>query len=275
MAGPNDLTPDEFEIFQEFIYRVSGIRMSVSKRTLLSNRVRRRLVALDLPDFQSYFRYLQDNLNSSEYSSFLDAVTTNETSFLRTEKHFDWFGNEFIGELVESARRDKRPKSIRCWSAACSTGEEAYSIAICLHQNKFRLRGWKLHVDATDLSQEAIESAKLGTYKERAFREAPERFQQKYFEKLPDEPLWKIKRPIQQHVQFRTHNLLNRVKEEPYDCVFIRNVLIYFDKKSKQTVVDNLVNSLNEGGYLVVGPSEGIYDMLSELKRHSTFLYQK
>jgi chemotaxis protein methyltransferase CheR len=275
MVELRELTSTEFRSFQEFIYKMSGIRIPDSKRTLLSNRVRRRLKAGGFNDFQSYFKHLTSTLGLSELTGFLDAVTTNETFFFRTEKHFEWFSSEFINEMVQQARNGQRCRQLRIWSAACSTGEEPYSIAICLAENQLRLRDWKLEIVATDLSEDALESARHGIYKERAVQSLDEKRRRRHFIKLKDEPPWQIKPDLRGMVTFRRHNLMTPLPGSAFDCIFIRNVLIYFDRQSKQKVVENLVGAMAEGGYLVVGPSEGIYDMLQDLTKHSAFLYQK
>jgi chemotaxis protein methyltransferase CheR len=270
-----ELTATEFRTFQQFIYEMSGIRIPATKRTLLSNRVRRRLKAGGFDDFQSYFRHLRSTPGQGELAGFLDAVTTNETYFFRTEKHFEWFRSEFINQLVLQARRGERPRALKIWSAACSTGEEPYSIAICLAENRLRLRDWRLEIVATDLSEDALRSARTGLYQERALRGLDERRRRRHLAKRQDEPLWEIKPHVRELVSFQQHNLMHAPPEGPFDCVFVRNVLIYFDRQSKQRVVGNLVAAMADGGYLVVGPSEGIYDMLQDLTKHSTFLYQK
>jgi len=275
MVELKELTATEFRRFQLFIYEMSGIRIPDTKRTLLSNRVRRRLKASGFDDFQSYFRHLKSTLGRGELTGFLDAVTTNETFFFRTEKHFKWFHSEFINEMVIQARGGQRRRKLRIWSAACSTGEEPYSIAICLAENQLRLRDWKLEIVATDLSEDALQSAREGVYKERAVQSLDEKRRRRHFTKLKNEPLWRIKPNLQELVHFHRHNLMEPWAGSAFDCILIRNVLIYFDRQSKQRVVDNLIRSMAAGGYLVVGPSEGIYDMLQDLTKHSTFLYQK
>ncbi len=254
---------------------MSGIRIPDTKRTLLSNRVRRRLKASGFDDFQSYFRHLRSRSGQDELTGFLNAVTTNETYFFRTEKHFEWFGSEFISEVTSRERAGKRSRQLRIWSAACSTGEEPYSIAICLAENQLRLRDWELEIVATDLSEDALQSARDGVFTERAFQGLDEKCRRRHFTKLKDQPLWQIKPNLREMVSFQRHNLMDPLPGGPFDCIFIRNVLIYFDRQSKQRVVDNITRSLAPGGYLVVGPSEGIFDMLRDLKKHSTFLYQK
>ncbi len=128
----SQLTPEEFGQFQAFILKLCGISVPGNKITLLSNRIRRRLKATKIPDFDSYYKFLTSPAGRQELEGFLSAVTTNETSFFRTEKHFDWLRTEFIDQLQGAIRSGERARTVRLWSAACSTGEEPYSIAMCL-----------------------------------------------------------------------------------------------------------------------------------------------
>lgn len=269
------LTSSEFRRFQEFIYQNSGIRVPDTRKTLLSNRIRRRLKAGSFADFRTYYEYLTSQSGQEELEEFLDVVTTNETFFFRTRKHFEWFGSEFISEMIQRARRGERPKSLRVWSAACSTGEEPYSLAICLLQNQLRLRDWTLEIVGTDLSRQVLQDAQAGLYRERSMEQLTDAQRRRYFRRSKDSDHWQIRSNAADLVRFQRHNLTQRLHLPPFDCIFIRNVLIYFDRDSRQTVVEQLVRALNPGGYLVTGPSEGIFDMLGMLTRRSSFLYQK
>jgi chemotaxis protein methyltransferase CheR len=270
-----ELSSDEFRAFQDFIYCHSGIRIPSTKQSLLSNRVRQRLKSGQFDGFQSYFDFLTSSRGRDELENFLDAVTTNETFFFRTETHFEWFRTDFVQEQVVRSTRGERSKQLRVWSAACSTGEEPYSLAICLMENQLRLRDWTLEIVGTDISEQALATAREGSYKERAVETVSQKQLRRYFTKVRDEPIWQVQSTLKVLVEFHQHNLMEPIKLPPFDCVFIRNVLIYFDRASKQVVVDNLINALADGGYLVVGPSEGIFDMLGALKKQSIFLYQK
>ena len=269
-----ELTDDEFRNFQIFIYDLCGIRVADTKRTLLSNRIRRRLKSGEFTDFQSYFDYVTSAAGKDELSSFLDVVTTHETFFFRTETHFAWLRNKFLPEVARQARAGNRSKTLRIWSAACSTGEEAYSLAICLAENELRLRDIERQIVGTDISNESLEAAKKGEYGQRVMAGVSDVQRRRYFEK-PDDDHWRIRPAIRELVSFRQHNLMKPLQLEPFDCIFIRNVLIYFDRESKKTVVDHLIDSMADGAFLVVGPSEGIYDLLGPLKRLQPFLYQK
>jgi chemotaxis protein methyltransferase CheR len=268
------LTPEQFSLFQQFIYRQTGIRMQDGKITLLSNRIRRRLRDLGLDSFEEYYRLLVAKKLPGELEPFIDAVTTNETHFFRTGGHFEWFGGPFLDDITGRAAAGLHDRSLRVWSAACSSGEEAYSLAICLVESRQRLPGWRLSVLGTDISETVIAQARAGKYRQRSLEQvSPERLQQHFV--AVEEETWMVKPAVAALCEFQRHNLLQPLGESGFDCIFIRNVLIYFDRASKVTAVRNLVASLAPGGYLVVGPADGIYDMLGDLRRHSSFLYQK
>lgn len=271
---PDKLPPRLFELFREFIYRNSGIRVDVSKVTLVSNRIRRRLRACKITDFEVYYRYLNSTAGAGELELFLDAVTTNETHFFRTPHHFEWFKGEFLNELILRPSAGGGRK-LRIWSAACSTGEEAYSLAICVQEAAVRLRDFKTTIVGTDISEAVLREAREGEYRKRSLEEvSPERLK-RHFDATPDGQRWRLRSNLLEMVDFRRHNLMEPMVSPPFDCIFIRNVLIYFDRASKQVVINHLLSALAPGGYLVVGPSEGIYDMLSPLVKRSTFAYQK
>ena len=270
-----ELSAGEFRKFQDFIYTTSGIRIPDTKRTLLSNRIRKRVKAGQFAGFREYYSHITSPAGQNELEGFLDAVTTNETFFFRTEKHFEWFCSEFIPELVQQARAGRRARSLRVWSAACSTGEEPYSLAVCLAENSLRLRGWELQVVGTDISEQALTTAREAVYRERTLEKVTDKQRRRYFRRNKTDDNWQVRPEVQKLVRFQRHNLLEPLRQQPFDCIFIRNVLIYFDRESKQTVIENLVRAMADGAYLVVGPSEGIFDMLGMLQKRSISVYQK
>lgn len=227
------LNPQQFTRFREFIYRQSGIRIDDKKVALLSNRIRRRLKAGEFSDFDSYYDYLTSAGGGSELESFLDAITTNETFFFRTEKNFDWFTDEFITDAIQQHRIGRHPARLKIWSAGCASGAEPYSLAICLAENAHRLVGWQLEIVGTDISEEALGLARQGVYKRRSIEIVSESLRQKYFDHDSEEDTWRIREEIRELVRFKRHNLMTRFDEVDFDCVFIRNVLIYFDQQSK------------------------------------------
>lgn len=268
------LNPQQFEKFSDFIYKQTGIRIDRRKTVLLSNRIRRRLQAGTFDNFDDYYRFLTSAAGSNELEGFLDAITTNETFFFRTEKQFVWLKEQFIPSLVTAHRAGQRTASLRILSAGCATGAEPYSIAICLAEDSLRLRGWDLQVVGLDISEEALQSAHRGVYPSRALQAVTPSQRRRYF-RLRDADNWHVQSQIKQLVEFRQHNLMTALEAETFDCVFLCNVLIYFDRDSKRVVIDNLIRSLVGGGYLVVGPSEGVFDMLGALDRVAPLLYRK
>jgi chemotaxis protein methyltransferase CheR len=270
-----ELTDEEYQKFCTLIYRVAGIRIAENKRVMVSNRVRRRLRATGINTFTEYHTFLTSAAGIAEMPLFLDAITTNETYFYRDTQNYDWLGDTFLPEINQQALARKRPKSLRMWSAACSTGEEPYSIALKVIAKKSLFAGWKTTVLGTDLSGAVLDSARAGSYDARAVRliEAAER--QMYFVEDPKNDRWTVKPELKAIVTWKQHNLLFSLKEEPFDCIFLKNVLIYFDTESKQTVVRNVIGALANGGYLVIGPTEGIYAMLDPLVKLKPWLYQR
>jgi chemotaxis protein methyltransferase CheR len=268
------LTPEQFGRFEQFIYRQTGIRMREGKLTLLSNRIRRRLKDLGLDSFEEYYRLLVAKRLSGELELFIDAITTNETHFFRTGGHFDWFGGPFLDDLVARAASGRHDRSVRVWSAACSSGEEAYSLAICLLEARQRLAGWRLSVFGTDISEAMVAQARRGGYRQRSLEQVSAARLETHFSATGADE-WTVKPAVASLCEFRRHNLLDPLPGPGFDCIFIRNVFIYFDRGSKEVAVRNLVAALAPGGFLVVGPSDGIYDLLGDLRRESTFLYRK
>jgi chemotaxis protein methyltransferase CheR len=270
-----ELTQDEFERFCAKIYEVSGIRIPGTKKVMVSNRLRRRLRATGIAGFSDYYRYLISSAGVAEMPLFLNEITTNETYFYRDVHHFDWLRDAYFPELVDEFRHRKRSRKLRIWSAASSTGEELYSIAMRLAPLRAQFAGWTITLLGTDLSVAALQAARAGSYDERAVRLVSQADRQRFFDHDPQTSRYIVKEELRAMASWKVHNLLQPLKEEPFDCIFIKNVLIYFDAESKKIVTRHLINSLAKGGYLVVGPTEGIYNMLEPLEKRKTWLYQR
>jgi len=275
VSGLLSLTPEQFTLFQQFIYRHTGIWTLDGKVALLSNRIRRRLRDRGLESFDDYYKLLVSGTVAGELEAFIDAITTNETHFFRTVEHFDWFTGPFLDEMIARATAGKRERSLRIWSAACSTGEEPYSLAICLVENAPRLAGWTLQIVGTDICASALASARTATYGPKAVEHvSPERLA-RHFVVGPAKDTWRLKPAVASLCDFRRHNLLEPMAGPPFDCIFIRNVLIYFDRTSKPIALRHLVDTLQSGGFLVAGSTDGAHDFLNGLERRSNFVYQK
>jgi chemotaxis protein methyltransferase CheR len=269
-----ELTEDEFARFRDLVYRACGIRVAESKRVLMSNRIRRRLRATGIEGYSRYYDFLRSPAGKAEMQPFLDAVTTNETYFFRDEAHYRWLADEFIPEAVRDARARKRPRSLRLWSAACSTGEEPYSMALKLAARRVELAGWELEIVGTDLSATALAAAGAAVYDERAMHLVGPEDRRAFFDEGPL-GRWTLRPEVRSLAKFRRHNLMEPMPGGPFDCVFLKNVLIYFDAASKRKVVDSVIAVMARGGRLVLGPTEGVHGMLDGLEKVKTWLYRK
>jgi chemotaxis protein methyltransferase CheR len=270
-----ELTDEEFKRFCELIYRVAGIRIADNKRVLVANRVRRRLRATGINTFADYYTFLTSSTGAGEMPLFLDAITTNETYFYRDHQHYQWLEQAFLPLVFQQAAERKRSRALRIWSAACSTGEEPYSIALKVAQQRQRFAGWRINLVGTDISGSALAAARAGKYDDRAIHLVSPDERTRFFEEEAETKRWIIKNEVRSMVTWKLHNLLLPMNEEPFDCIFLKNVLIYFDTASKQTVVRNVIAAMAKGAHLVVGPTEGIYMMLDALTKLKPWLYQK
>ncbi len=270
------LSAEQFARFQGLIYRHSGIRLDDRKVTLLTTRLQRRLRETTIESADQYYQWVSSPRGRDELTELLNVVTTNETSFFRTESHFDWFQKEFLEQMIIDNRNGTHPATLRIWSAACSIGAEPYSLAFCLADKRLRMVDWSIRILATDLCETSLQTARAGRFKKRMIDGVPPAKLNRYFRKTEGEvPEYEVRSEYAEWVAFRRHNLMSPLGERSFDCIFLRNVLIYFDEQSKQTVLTHMVTALAPGGYLVIGPSEGIYGLDNPLKKLSTFLYQK
>jgi chemotaxis protein methyltransferase CheR len=270
-----ELTNDEFHRFCDLIYRIAGIRIGNNKRVMVSNRIRRRLRATGIGSFAEYYGLLMSPMGNGEMPLFLDAITTNETYFYRDPQHYEWLGDTFLPEAAQHATTRKRSKYLRIWSAACSTGQEPYSIALKLLAKRPLFAGWQTALLGTDLSGAALGAARVGSYDAHALRLINPAEQKVFFDRDQGNDRWVVKPEVKALVTWKQHNLLVPLKEKPFDCIFLKNVLIYFDAASKQVVVHNVIDALANGGYLVIGPTEGIFTLLGSLHRLKPWLFQR
>lgn len=274
LGPPEQVTGAQLTRYARLIYDKTGIRVSPQKRMLLSNRLRRRMRQTGIEDFDAYYRYLtglQDR--HPEWNEFFQEITTHETYFFRDENQWDWFTNIFLEEHIHAAASVKRPRRLRIWSAACSTGDEAYTIACCAAATLPSELLSKVDILGSDIAAGEIRRAEKPAYGQRAMRLVPEDYLHLFHK--DDEGDWVPKPILRQMVRFCAHNLMARLGERPFDLVFLKNVLIYFDKSSKKRVLDNVCPLVRPGGLLVVGAAEGVASMISGFKRIEPWLFQR
>ncbi len=278
MAQPllqSQVTDVQLSSYADLIYNTTGIRISPQKKTLLSNRLRTRLRATGISGFDEYLAHLKRlPSNDPEWDAFLQEITTHETFLFRDAVQWTWFRDDFLPNVLAQQRRNERRKHLRIWSAACSTGDEAYTIACCIAERFANADGWKIEIVGTDIGSGAVEQARAARFSERSMRNVSPELRRRFFVKLDGE-FWGPRPVLQDWVRFETHNLLDPMRGAAFDLVFLKNVMIYFDVTSKRRVVSNISQALKPGGTLVTGASEGLSGLLDEFERLQGWLHRK
>ncbi|OHB67986.1 MAG: histidine kinase [Planctomycetes bacterium RBG_13_63_9] len=275
-AKLDQVTDAQLAAYANLIYGRTGIRISPQKKMLLSNRLRRRLRETGIADFGEYYRHLkQQKPNSPEWDAFLQEITTHETYLFRDEAQWRWISNVFLVQCAALARSGKMARSLRIWSAACSTGDEATTMACCIAACLPSFGDWRIRILGTDIGAGAVAQASAAVFGERAVRLVPEQYRRRFFTKAKDANVWRAKPVLTDMLEFRRHNLLDPIREAPFDLVFLKNVLIYFDGASKQRVVDNVRGAILPGGLLVAGAAEGVASMIRDFTRIQPWLFHK
>lgn len=263
-----EITQDEFRGFQLFIYKHVGIALPDSKKALVAARVSDRVRKRGFVDFASYLRLLNSGSDQTEVETAIDRLTTHETYFFREPQHF-----EFFREHVLPAATDRREFSV--WSAACSTGEEVYSIAMecaaLLGDNDWRVLG-------SDISNEVLKVARQGCYAMTKCSTIPQPFLAAYCQRgvRQHNGYFRVSADLKEHTVFEYVNLNQPLASHAtFDVIFLRNVLIYFSKDKRDELVENVLSVLKPGGYLFVGHTELLGPSGKGIKRIDSSIYQK
>jgi chemotaxis protein methyltransferase CheR len=250
----------EFQRFQELIHREAGIWLSPLKRALMAGRLGRRLRALALSSYRDYL--VRVETDADERTRMLDCITTNETHFFREPRHFAFLADEVFPRLRIEAERGVRPRRIRIWSCACSTGEEPFSLAMALLRAFPEGSGWELEILATDLSTAVLERARSATWSLESAKEIPTADLRAFMLRGtgPQEGTMRAGPELRALVRFARVNLNDPAYPAVgrFDLVFCRNVLMYFDAQVKDQVVARLLGHLVPGGYLFLGHAESL-----------------
>lgn len=248
------MTPLDYEFLRKILKERSGLDLSSDKQYLVESRllpVARRTGLAGLPELVQKMRSGAEALTAEV----VEAMTTNETFFFRDKIPFDHLRDTILPGLIQS-RASRR--SLRIWSAACSTGQEPYSIAMCLREYGAALAGWRIEIVATDLSQEVLEKSKAGLYSQfEVQRGLPIQLLVKYFTQLGE--FWQLSADIRGMVQHRPLNLLQDISHlGKFDVIFCRNVLIYFDQETKAQIFERLAKAIEPDGTLLLGAAESV-----------------
>lgn len=254
------LTDEEFDKFAKLIHEESGIFMKPTKITLLSNRLRKRLQSLKLTSFSDYYDFLlKQSDRSREIEELLDVVSTNETYFFRNERHFD----ALLEKMLPDIANKKKDRTLRIWSAGCSTGEEPYTIAICVNEKRSLFQGWNIEIIATDIAYTVLEFARVGRYSGRRIEKVPSDYMKKYFNLIkPEDGLYEINNDCRKLIKFGQLNLFKDPFPKDIDIIFCRNVMIYFDREHQRKLVADFYKSVSKSnGYLLIGHSETLHSI--------------
>lgn len=259
------LSQELFSRLSDFIYRESGIKMPLTKKTMLEARLQKRLRSMGLTSYDEYCSYLFSPEGiANELVHMIDVVTTNKTDFFREAQHFEYLIEHVLPSLVQSRGAGIR-RPFMAWSAACSSGEEPYTLAMVLDQFSRRARGFTFQVLGTDISTRVLETARDGIYHEERIEQIPLELRRSYFMKSRDRSrkLVRVVPELRAHVKFRRLNFMEDDfgMREKMDVVFCRNVLIYFDRPTQEAVINRICGHLHSGGYLFTGHSETINGM--------------
>lgn len=263
------LTRKEFASFQGLIFKMTGISLSEAKQDLLVGRLARRVQALGCHSFSAYFDYLSKGKNAAELQAMVNLVTTNETYFFREPQHF-----EFLQQQAAQHRREGK-RAFRVWSAAASSGEEAYTVAMVLAETLGK-RPWE--VLGTDISTKVLATAQGGHYPMTRTEGIPLPLLKKYCRKgiRQQDGTLLVSKELRQRVQFLHCNLLAPTAVTGlFDVIFIRNLLIYFSLETKKRVIANLLPFLREGGHLIVGHSESLKGVSQALVQELPSIYRR
>lgn len=250
------ITDGEFRKLAAYIEENYGIHLKEEKRTLVMGRLHKVLEEMGFKNFTEYYKYILQDRGGAATITLLDKITTNHTYFMREADHFDFFREQVLPFWMKTIKE----KDLRVWCAASSTGEESYTLAMIIDEVvKQKDATWDTKILATDISNQVLEIAKQGVYSHEKIQALPPQWKINYFKKYNGEN-YKIVDKIQNEVIYRRFNLMENLFpfKKKFHVIFCRNVMIYFDIKTKDTLIEKFYNSLEYGGYLFIGHSEWI-----------------
>ncbi|MCC6501700.1 MAG: protein-glutamate O-methyltransferase CheR [Deltaproteobacteria bacterium] len=256
------LSNETFGLLRDIIYARCGISFSEAKKYFLETRLVRRLEEMNLKSFEDYYYFLTyDSQREKEIINLFNSIVTNETSFFRDLPQLEAFRRGVVPKVIED-REKSGSKTLKMWSAACSTGEEPLTLGMMLLEDGLQIKGWNIDILASDISDNVLRPASAGVYEKYSLRNTPESYLKKYFQASGES--YTATKKVRDLVRYRKINLMDPIEMRMVrgiDIIFCRNVLIYFDDNSKKKVIAHLYDSLNKGGYLFVGFSESLHNI--------------
>ena len=296
MASPGlqlQLTEPELKLLQTLVYQECGMHFDSRRAHFLQDRLQRRVRECQLDSFYSYYRLLISQEGKEELSKLLENLTVNETSFFRNKAQLDLFHKHVLDDLLRH-KQEKRDFSLRLWSAGCSTGQEAYTMAMLVADalSYHCLRNptghdvplpkplvpppWKVEILASDISYSVLRAGQEGTYSEHQMASVDYNYRLRHFDKVGDR--YAVKKALKEMVHFDFHNLKTEYLPQRNDVIFCRNVMMYFDEAEQKRLIDKFARCLNAAGYLFVGHAEsllGLTEKFQMIYRDTGTAYQK
>ncbi len=269
----------EFRRFSEFIHKRVGINLQPAKKTMLISRLLKRLRSLKIQSFSDYYDYLMSPKGQkNEVIHMIDVVSTNKTDFFRESAHFDFLTNKALPEIVLEEKKWNMRK-INVWSAGCSSGEEAYTLAVVIADFLESYPKTTFSIFATDISQQMLITAEQAVYAQDTVKHIPLRYVHKYFLRgeRSQTGFYRIVPKLRSCVQVRYFNLMESFSpiRTKMDFIFCRNVMIYFNRDTRETLVNKFYNQLNNGGCLFIGNSETLNGLDTKFRQTGPTIYRK
>lgn len=251
-----DISNKDFGTLSQLIYSESGINIHIGKMELLKSKIAKRMRTTKISSCHDYLKYLMHN--KSEITEFIDTVTTNHSFFFRE--------NTSIEKMIQALHLENstRPRTFRIWCAACSTGDEPYSVAVQMLE-----KGLQFSMLATDISHSVLNKAMHGVYSQERVRNVPIPVLHKYFQKGRGQNIGyiRVRKEVMRHIDFKKFNLItDSIPDEKFDVVLCRNVMIYFDNDTTEKVVNRLYHALKIGGFFIIGQAESLMNLRHNFK---------
>lgn len=263
------LSDEEFQLISNFVYNKFGIKLTEQKRTLVVERLQKFLRLGGFNSFKEYFEYVINDKSGQALVTFIDKISTHHTFFFRENEHFNFLTKVALPEFLKMFKEQRKEVDIRIWSAGCSSGEEPYTIAMCVCEfiDDNHLKDTNISILATDISISSIEKAQNGVYDAETLIYIPKLYRSKYFTQIDDE-YYEVKPRLKKMVLFRRLNLMRDVYpfKSRFHIIFCRNVMIYFDIPTRQGLISRFHRYTFPNGYLFIGHSETL--------GHKTSLYE-
>ena len=271
-----ELIDNDFKRLGEFIYTNYGINLYPNKKVLVKSRLQKRLFELGIKSYAEYCDLVLNNdPNHKEAVEMINRISTNKTDFFREANHFDFLSGDSLNKYLSLTGKNK----ITLWSAGCSSGEEPYTIAMVLNEQKQKIPLFDFEIYASDISTTVLKKAKNAIYPDTAIVQIPMQYRTKYLLKSKDKSKKQIRiaPAIREKIKLFRYNLLSDKPpiNKTFDIIFCRNTLIYFDRQTQEKVVANIISILNKGGYLYLGHSESLINMNFALESAGTSIYRK